>query len=173
MELSLIDPHGTAIGDALGVAVARLRGSNAKSKAVVLLTDGDNQHGTVAPEYAAHLANKMGVQVFTIQIGEGETAQVFRGFDLFGQPRFEQVAYPTNPELLKQLADLTGGASYVAKDAQKLQASFHDLLDKLEKTEFEAAQASYEDLFRWLLFPGVVLIFLEALLSTTWLRRFP
>jgi Ca-activated chloride channel family protein len=115
----------------------------------------------------------MGVQVFTIQIGEGETAQVFRGFDLFGQPRFEQVAYPTNPELLKQLADLTGGASYVAKDAQKLQASFHDLLDKLEKTEFEAAQASYEDLFRWLLFPGVVLIFLEALLSTTWLRRFP
>lgn len=173
MELSLIDPHGTAIGDALGVAVARLRGSNAKSKAVVLLTDGDNQHGTVAPEYAAHLANKMGVKVFTIQIGEGETAQVFRGFDLFGQPRFERVAYPTNPELLKQLADLTGGASYVAKDAQKLQASFHDLLDKLEKTEFEAAQASYEDLFRWLLFPGVLLIFLEALLSTTWLRRFP
>jgi Ca-activated chloride channel family protein len=54
MELKLIDPRGTAIGDALGVAVARLRNSSAKSKAVVLLTDGDNQHGTVAPEYAAH-----------------------------------------------------------------------------------------------------------------------
>lgn len=173
MELSLIDPHGTAIGDALGVAVARLRGSNAKSKAVILLTDGDNQHGTVAPEYAAHLANKMGVKVFTIQIGEGETAKVFRGFDLFGQPRFESVAYPTNPELLKKLADLTGGATYVAKDAKNLQDSFHDLLDRLEKTEFEAAQASYEDLFRWLLLPGVLLIFFEALLSATWLRRFP
>ncbi len=173
MELSLIDPHGTAIGDALGVAVARLRNSQAKSKAIVLLTDGDNQHGTVAPEYAAHLASKLGIKVFTIQIGEGESAKIFRGFDLFGQPRFEQVAYPTNPELLKKLADLTGGSSYIAQDASKLQASFHDLLDKLEKTEFEAPRASYEDLFRWLLLPGVVLIFFEALLSATWLRRFP
>lgn len=173
MELKLIDPRGTAIGDALGVAVARLRNSSAKSKAVVLLTDGDNQHGTVAPEYAAHLANKMGVKVFTIQIGEGELAQVFAGLDLFGQPRFERVPFPTNPELLKKLADLTGGSMYVAKDAKKLQESFHDLLDQLEKTEFEAAQASYEDLFRYLLFPGVVLIFLEALLAATWLRRFP
>jgi Ca-activated chloride channel family protein len=173
MELKLIDPRGTAIGDALGVAVARLRNSSAKSKAVVLLTDGDNQHGTVAPEYAAHLANKMGVKVFTIQIGEGELAKVFAGFDLFGQPRFEKVPYPTNPELLKKLASLTGGSMYVAKDAKNLQASFHDVLNKLEKTEFEAAQASYEDLFRFLLFPGVVLIFFEALLAATWLRRFP
>ncbi len=173
MELKLIDPRGTAIGDALGVSVARLRNSDAKSKAIVLLTDGDNQHGTVSPEYAAHLANKMGVKVFPIQIGEGELAQVFAGFNLFGQPRFEKVPYPTNPELLKKLAELTGGSMYVAKDAKNLQASFHDVLDKLEKTEFEAAQASYEDLFRYLLFPGVVLIFLQALLSATWLRRFP
>lgn len=173
MELKLIDPRGTAIGDALGVSVARLRNSDAKSKAIVLLTDGDNQHGTVAPEYAAHLANKMGVKVFPIQIGEGELAKVFAGFNLFGQPRFEQVPYPTNPALMKKLAELTGGSMYVAKDAKNLQASFHDVLDKLEKTEFEAAQASYEDLFRYLLFPGVVLIFLQALLSATWLRRFP
>lgn len=173
MELKLIDPRGTAIGDALGVSVARLRNSDAKSKAIVLLTDGDNQHGTVAPEYAAHLANKMGVKIFPIQIGEGELAKVFAGFTLFGQPRFEQVPYPTNPELMKKLADLTGGSMYVAKDARNLQASFHDVLDKLEKTEFEAAQASYEDLFRYLLFPGVLLIFLQALVSATWLRRFP
>lgn len=173
MELKLIDPRGTAIGDALGVSVARLRSSNAKSKAIVLLTDGDNQHGTVAPEYAAHLANKMGVKVFTIQVGEGDLARVFAGYDLFGQARFERVPYPTNPELLKKLSDLTGGSTYVAKDAKSLQASFHDLLDKLEKTQFEAAQASYEDLFRYWLFPGVVLIFLQALLSTTWFRRFP
>lgn len=173
MELKLIDPRGTAIGDALGVSVARLRNSNAKSKAIVLLTDGDNQHGTVAPEYAAHLASKMGVKVFPIQMGEGELARVFAGFDLFGQPRFEKVPYPTNPELLKKLAEMTGGSMYVAKDAKNLQASFHDVLDKLEKTEFEAAKASYEDLFRYLLFPGVVLIFLQALLSATWLRRFP
>lgn len=173
MELRMIDPTGTAIGDALGVSVARLRNSNAKSKAIVLLTDGDNQHGTVSPEYAAHLAQKLGIKVFAIQVGEGETAKLFEGFDLFGQPRMKLVPYPTNPALLKKLADLTGGATYIAKDAQNLQASFHDLLDRLEKTEFEAAQSSYEDLFRYLLLSGVLLVFFEALLVVTVLRRFP
>jgi len=173
MQLSSIDPRGTAIGDALGTSVARLRRSTAKSRAIVLLTDGDNQGGSMAPEYAAGLAKDRGIKVFTIQIGEGDNAKVFDGFNLFGQPRYVSVAYPTNPDLLRKLADMTGGTMYVAKDAKKLQASFHDLLDKLEKTQFEAAQASYEDLFRYLLLPGVVLLFVEALLSVTWLRRFP
>lgn len=173
MSLESIDPRGTAIGDALGVAVARLRRSGAKSKGIVLLTDGDNQGGTIAPQYAAELAADRNIKVFAIQIGEGDEAKVFDGFNLFGQPRFVPVAYPTNPELLKELAEMTGGTMYVAKDAQKLQASFHDLLDKLERTQFEAAQATYLDLFRWLLLPGVFLLFVEALLSATWLRRFP
>lgn len=173
MELSLIDPHGTAIGDALGVAVARLKRSNAKSKVIVLLTDGDNQGGTVAPEYAAHLANKVDAQIYPIQIGSGEIAKKLAGFDLFGQPRYQTVAYPTNPKLLKQLADLTDGKMYVADDAQKLRASLHDVLDSLEKTEFEAAHASYEDLFRFFMLPGVLFLGLEALLLATWLRRFP
>jgi len=173
MELSLIDPHGTAIGDALGVAVARLRRSNAKSKVIVLLTDGDNQGGTIAPEYAAHLANKVSAQVFPIQIGSGDVAKKLAGFDLFGQPRYQTVAFPTNPELLKKLAELTDGKMYVADDAQKLRESLHDVLDSLEKTEFEAAHASYEDLFRFFMLPGVVLLAIEALLLSTWLRRFP
>jgi Ca-activated chloride channel homolog len=166
MELSLIDPHGTAIGDALGVAVARLRRSTSKSKVIVLLTDGDNQGGKLAPEYAAHLA-------YPIQIGAGDLAKKLAGYDLFGQPRYQTVAYPTNPELLKKLAELTDGKMYVADDAQKLRASLHDVLDRLEKTEFEAAHASYEDLFRFFMLPGVVLLALEAILLATWLRRFP
>jgi Ca-activated chloride channel homolog len=173
MELTLIDPHGTAIGDALGVAVARLRRSNAKSKVIVLLTDGDNQGGKLAPEYAAHLANKVSAQIYPIQIGAGDLAKKLAGYDLFGQPRYQTVAYPTNPELLKKLAELTDGKMYVADDAQKLRASLHDVLDNLEKTEFEAAHASYEDLFRFFMLPGVVLLALEAILLATWLRRFP
>lgn len=173
MQLTLIDPHGTAIGDALGVAVARLRRSEAKSKVIILLTDGDNQGGTVAPEYAAHLANKIGAQIFPVQIGSGELAKKLVGYDLFGQPRYQSVAYPTNPELLKKLAELTDGKMYVAEDAEKLRASLHDVLDRLEKTEFEAAHASYEDLFGYFLLPGVFLLALEALLLATWLRRFP
>lgn len=173
MELTLIDPHGTAIGDALGVAVARLRRSSAKSKVIVLLTDGDNQGGTVAPEYAAHLANKVSAQIYPIQIGSGDLAKKLAGYDLFGQPRYQSVAYPTNPELLKKLAELTDGKMYVADDAEKLRQSLHDVLDRLEKTEFEAAHATYEDLFRFFMLPGVILLGIEALLLATWLRRFP
>jgi Ca-activated chloride channel family protein len=173
MQLNVIEPHGTAIGDALGVAAARLRRSDASSKAVILLTDGDNQGGRLSPEYGAHLSKSVGARVYTVQIGEGDAARVFKGFDLLGQPRYESRAYPTNPELLKKLAEDTGGSSYVASDATELRNSLHDVLDELEKTRFEAAQATYEDLYRFLLLPGVVLIALEALLGAFVLRRFP
>jgi Ca-activated chloride channel family protein len=173
MELNLIDPTATAIGDAVGVAVARLRKSHAKSKAVLLLTDGDNKGGQLSPQYAAHLANVVGAKLFTIQIGQGEAAEVQDGVDLFGQPRYVSVPFPTNPQLLKELAQKTGGEMYVASDATALQASFHDVLNQLEKTQFEASAARYEDLYRFLLLPGVLLLALDALLRSLWFRRFP
>ncbi len=173
MELKLIDGSATAIGDASGVAVARLRRSTAASKAVILLTDGDNNSGAISPEYAAHLANVVGAKLFTIQIGDGEIAEVQDGFDLFGQPRYVSVPFPANPELLEKLATQTGGESYVATDAKALQASFHDVLDTLEKTRFEAGTASFEDLYRFFLLPAVLLLALDALLRALVLRRFP
>ncbi len=173
MELKLIDGSATAIGDAVGVAVARLRRSTATSKAVILLTDGDNNAGAIAPEYAAHLANVVGSKLYTIQIGDGDIAEVQDGFDLFGQPRYVTVPFPANPALLEKLAKQTGGETYVATDAKALQASFHDVLDRLEKTRFEATFASFEDLYRFLLLPAVLLLALDALLRALWLRRFP
>jgi len=173
MELNLIDPSATAIGDAVGVGVARLRRSHARSKAVILLTDGDNKGGKISPQYSAHLANLVGAKLYTIQIGQGEAAEVQDGFDLFGQPRYVQVPYPVNPELLRELASKTGGQMYVASDAKVLQASFHDVLNRLEKTRFEASIATYEDLYGYLLLPGVLLIALDALLRALLLRRFP
>ncbi|MCC6901655.1 MAG: VWA domain-containing protein [Polyangiaceae bacterium] len=173
MELKLIEGSATAIGDATGVAAARLRRSQAQSKAILLLTDGDNNAGQIAPEYAAHLVKLVGAKLFTIQIGSGETAEVQDGFDLFGQPRYVTVPFPVNPELLKKLAEETGGETYVASDAAKLQESFHDVLDKLEKTRFEASISSFEDMYRFLLLPGVLLIALDAILRALVLRRFP
>lgn len=173
MELKLIDGSATAIGDAVGVSVARLRNSHAASKAVILLTDGDNNSGAISPEYAAHLANVVGAKLFTIQIGDGDEAEVQDGFDLFGQPRYVTVPFPVNPELLKDLAQKTGGETYVATDAKALEASFHDVLDKLEKTRFEANVASFEDLYRFFLLPAVLLLALDALLRALVLRRFP
>lgn len=172
MELKMIDPSGTAIGDAVGVAVARLRRSPAKSKAIVLLTDGDNKGGKVSPEDAAELANTVGAKLFTVQIGQGELAEVFQGYS-FGQPIYTREHFPVNPELLRKLAQKTGGAAYVATDAKALQASFHDVLDRLEKTKLEGSIAHYEELFGFLLLPGVMLLAGDALLRALVLRRFP
>ena len=173
MELNSIDSSATAIGDAVGVAAARLRRSHAHSKAIILLTDGDAKGGKISPEYAAHLTNSVGARLYTIQIGQGDTAEVQDGFDLFGQPRYVSMPFPVNPKLLKELATKTGGSTYVASDARSLQASFHDVLDKLEKTKFEANIANYEDLFAFLLLPGVLLLACDAVLRALVLRRFP
>jgi Ca-activated chloride channel homolog len=174
MELDLIDGNGTAIGDALGVAAARLRRSTARSKAVVLLTDGDNKGGKLAPDYAAHLVSSVGARLYTVQIGQGNEAQILdRRRDLFGQPRYVNMPFPVNPKLLKDLAEKTGGSMYVATDASALRAGFHDVLNKLEKTKFESSVATYEELFRFLLLPAVMLLALDALLRALLLRRFP
>ncbi|HEY4105510.1 MAG TPA: VWA domain-containing protein [Polyangiaceae bacterium] len=173
MELNVIDANSTAIGDAVGVAAARLRRSHAHSKAIILLTDGDSNGGKISPEYSAHLANEVGARLYTIQIGQGDAAEVQDGFDLFGQPHYVSMHFPVNPKLLRELASKTGGSMYVATDAKALQASFHDVLDKLQKTKFEANIANYEDLFAFLLLPGVLLLALDATLRALVLRRFP
>jgi Ca-activated chloride channel family protein len=173
MELGLIDGNGTAIGDAVGTAVARLRRSTARSKAIILLTDGDSNAGSIAPDYAAQLAQGQGVKVYTVQIGNGDDVDVQEGVDLFGQPKFVREHFPVNPELLKRMASTTGGDAFVATDKKGLEQSMHSILDKLEKTRFEQQAATMEDLFGFLLVPAVVLIALEALVRLLIVRRFP
>lgn len=173
MSLHVIDGNATAIGDALGTAVARLRRSDALSKVVILLTDGDSNAGSISPEYATQLATTVGAKVYTIQIGSNDEVDVEDGVDLFGQPRYVRRHFPVNPELLQAIATKTGGESYVATDAKALSDSMHDVLDRLEKTRFEASIASFEDLFSFLLIPGALLVGLDALLRAWLLRRFP
>jgi Ca-activated chloride channel family protein len=173
MSLDVIDGNGTAIGDALGTAVARLRRSDARSKAVILLTDGDSNAGSIAPEYSAHLAQTQGVRVYTVQIGNGDEVDVQSGVDLFGQPSYQRAHFPVNPTLLKKIATDTGGESFVATDRAGLEQSMHQILDHLEKTRFEQQAAQMEDLFPFLLIPGVLLLALEALVRLTVVRRFP
>ena len=173
MELGLIDGNGTAIGDAVGTGVARLRRSNARSKAIILLTDGDSNAGSIAPDYAAHLAQTQAVKVYTVQIGNGDDVDVQDGTDIFGQPRFVREHFPVNPDLLKRMSSTTGGDSFVANDKKGLEQSMHQILDKLEKTRFESQVATMEDLFPFLLVPAVVLLALEVLVRMFIVRRFP
>jgi len=173
MDLDLIDGNGTAIGDAVGTAVARLRRSTARSKAVILLTDGDSNAGAIDPTYAAHLAQAQGVKVYTVQIGNGDNVLVQDGVDLFGQPRFVNAHFPVNPTLLRQIASETGGESFIATDKKGLEQSMHTILNRLEKTRFESQAATMEDLFPFLVVPAVVLVALEGLIRILLIRRFP
>jgi Ca-activated chloride channel family protein len=173
IELGVIDSSKTAIGDAVGTAVARMRRSDARSKAVVLLTDGDSNEGVISPEYSGHLAQKEGVRIYTVQIGNGDDVDVFAGTDLFGQPMYAKKHFPVNPALLQAMSHDTGGESFIATDRSGLEQSMHSILDHLEKTKFESQAASMEDLFPFLLVPAVVLMALEALVRLALVRRFP
>lgn len=173
IDLDVINGNGTAIGDAVGTATARLRRSAARSKAVILLTDGDSNAGSIEPDYAAHLAQEEGVRVFTVQIGNGDDVDVQNGTDIFGQPNFVRAHFPVNPELLRRMAADTGGESFVATDKAALEKSMHSILDRLEKTRFSAQSSTLEDLFPLLLVPFAALVALEAMLRVFVLRRYP
>ena len=173
LELGIIEGRGTAIGNAVGVSLNRLRTSKAKSRVLILLTDGDSNSGNIAPDEAADFAKHMGVKLYTILMGKSDDAPVQRGVDLFGRPLFGGGNFPVNPELLKRMAQSTGGEFYLASDREGLERSFHAILDTLERSEIEDAGASYGELFPAFVGPAVLLLLLEALLGTLVFRRWP
>jgi Ca-activated chloride channel homolog len=137
---------GTAIGNALATAVNRLRESDAKSKVIILLTDGDNNAGNISPLQAAQIAKDQGIKVFTIVIGKGGRVPYPTGTDLFGRTLYEQVEIDVNPELLQTIAKTTGGAAYQATDRESLEHGLSQVLDSLEKSKiYEAGGSSHYD----------------------------
>ena len=172
LELNQIDGRGTAIGNAVGVSLNRLKRSRAKSKVMILLTDGESNAGNVSPSQAAALASAMRVKIYPILMGVSDTAPVQRGTGLFGRAVFGSATYPVNPELLEEMADKTGGEFFLVSDREALEQSFHEILDQLEKTDIEDAGRMYTELFP--AFVGPALIFLAVeLLVLLWLRRWP
>ncbi|NUP13884.1 MAG: VWA domain-containing protein [Polyangiaceae bacterium] len=189
LQRGVIDESGTAIGEALGAAVTRLCQperinktdpsapvkctNETQSKAVILLTDGDNNAGELSPEKATEFAVKHDIKVYTIQIGNDDEVDVEDGTDWLGKPHYTKQRFPVNPELLRQISEKTNGESFIATDGKALESSMHEILDRLEKTRFEAPRSSHEELFFLLLFPGVALVGFEILLRVLLLRRFP
>jgi Ca-activated chloride channel family protein len=154
--------------------VNRLRGSTAKSRVVILITDGDNNAGNIAPVQAAQMAKDEGVRVYTILVGKGGKVP-YPVQDAFGNEKYVEMEVDTNPDLLKQIANKADGAFYLATDQDSLRKSLQDILDSLEKTRlFDAGVAAKEEeLAAWFLVPAVVLILLDLLLRSTRYRRFP
>jgi Ca-activated chloride channel family protein len=173
LELGMIDGRGTAIGNALGTSLNRLRRSTAESRIIILLTDGDSNSGNVSPDQAGDFAATMGVRVYTILMGQDEDARVQSGIDVFGRPLWDRGSFPINPELMQRLAERTGGESFVASDRQSLEQSFHTILDRLERSEIEDTGHVYGELFPAFVTPAVILVVLELVLGSLVFRRWP
>ena len=179
-----IQGSGTAIGDALNRAYMRLEKSKSKSKMIILITDGRQEGGSMealtVPKYIASLPKSERVRIYTFQVGSGRDSRLpaidpLRGTmlrDRRGRLQYQrpQRPFPTDPELLQEIANLTGGEFYRSYDPAKFAKDFKDL----EKTTFKVKvhTSRKEMFFPWLLF-GMVLLGIEQLLRLTWLRRFP
>ena len=163
---------GTAIGNGLATAINRLRESEAKSKVIILLTDGINNRGEIAPMTAAEIARAQGIRVYTIGVGSRGTAP-YPAVDMFGNMTFINQKVEIDEKTLTEIARLTGGRYFRATDKEKLQA-IYDEINQLEKSRVEVTERiTYHELFLGWVLAALALLTAELLLSNLVLKRIP
>ena len=163
---------GTAIGMGLGSAVNRLKESEAKSKVIILLTDGVNNSGFVDPKTATELAKELNIKVYTVGIGTNGMADFPFSKDARGRLQFRKQQVEIDEELLQFIASETQGQYFRATDNSELQ-EIYDEIDTLEKTKIEEFKYyNYQEKYRYLLFFAVGLLLLEFILKNTLFRSF-
>lgn len=162
---------GTAIGLGLANAVNRLKDSPGKSKVVILLTDGVNNRGVIAPITAAELAKTYGIRVYTIGVGTyGEAPYPVQ--TIFGM-QLQNVAVEIDEAVLKQIAAITGGQYFRATDNDKLKQIYQEI-DQLEKSKIEVKHFSKkQEQYFWFALIGMLLLISEAIFRYTLLRKIP
>ncbi len=171
-ERLLQEEQATAIGDAIAVAVDRLKEVKAKSKVIVLLSDGENTAGVNSPMDAAAAAKAFDIRIYAIGVGSNGMAP-FPSTDLFGRHVLRPQHVRLDEATLKELAHKTNGRYFNAQDTQAL-AEVYAEIDQLEKTETEGLMyTDYREYFQTLLLPGIVCVLLELVLSATRFRTLP
>lgn len=163
---------GTAIGNGLATAINRLRESGAKSRVVVLLTDGVNNRGQISPIMAAEIARDLGIKVYTIGVGSRDKAPM-PAIDPFGNQAFVMADVEIDEELLRNIASTTSGRYFRANDNEALR-NIYQQINELEKSEVQVTHyTSYDELFgRWLLL-ALLLLALEFIVARVILNRLP
>lgn len=163
---------GTAIGNGLATAINRLRESDAKSKVIILLTDGVNNRGEIAPLMAADIAADMGIKVYTIGVGTRGKAP-YPVVDMFGNMSFQPMDVEIDEKTLEGIAERTGGRYFRATDNDKLQ-SIYDEINQLEKSKVEVTDYTvYHERFLALLLAALGVLLLEFVFSNIILKRIP
>lgn len=171
VESGIID-DGTAIGNGLATAVNRLRESKAKSKVVILLTDGVNNMGQVAPLTAAEIAQTYGIKVYTIGVGSMGTAP-YPAMDAWGNVSYVPMKVEIDEKILSEIANQTGGKYFRATDNTKLEA-IYDQINSMETTEVEVENYTrYQEEFMIFVLFGLLALVGELLIRMLWLRSIP
>ncbi|MFB6318771.1 VWA domain-containing protein [Saccharicrinis sp. FJH54] len=164
--------QGTAIGMGLATAVARIKDGKAKSKVVILLTDGENNAGEVPPQTAAEMANTYGIRVYTIGVGTRGKARVPVQTP-YGTTQYREMDVNIDENLLRNIASTTGGKYFRATDNESLKAIYNEI-DQLEKTKLDVKQFNKrtEEFFFFAML-AAIFILAEILLRLTVLRTMP
>ena len=163
---------GTAIGMGLATSVNRLKDSKAKSKVIILLTDGVNNSGTIDPKIASELALNFGIKVYTIGLGTNGTAMSPVALRQNGDFVFDRVKVEIDEKLLKEIAKATGGKYFRATNNRKLQEIYAEI-NKLEKTEVEEFKFyNYDEKYRFFALFSLGLFLFELVLRFTVFRSF-
>jgi Ca-activated chloride channel family protein len=163
------EERATAIGDAVALAVERLKDCLAKSKVVILLSDGENTAGIVSPDAAAETARQFGVKIYSI--GVGSTGRVpFPAIDRFGRRVFVPQDVRLDETTLKMLADKSGGRYFNARNTETLEQVYDDI-GRLEKSVSEGTTfTEFNELFQWWLVPGISIVIIGVVLRCTRFR---
>lgn len=163
---------GTAIGNAVASSVNRLKDSDAESRIMILLTDGENTAGEIDPVTAAQLAKTFGIRVYTVGVGRGGQVPYPFHDPLYGTVR-RNVDIPIDEETLTEIASITDAQFFRARDAESLKAVY-DEIDTLERTEIEQIQyVRYTELAPYFMMAALLFLTVELVLSRTRLARFP
>ena len=163
---------GTAIGNGLATAINRLRESGAKSKVIILLTDGVNNRGQISPLMAAEIARDMGIKVYTIGVGTRGRAP-YPAVDIFGNQTTVMADVEIDEELLEEIASMTGGKYYRAVDDEALREIYAEI-NTLEKSKVQVTDyQTYEELFLVWVILGIALLGAEFFVDKVVLNRLP
>ena len=172
IKYNTIIEGGTAIGMGLATSVNRLKDSRAKSKVIILLTDGVNNGGFIDPKIASELAVEYGIKVYTIGLGTNGMALSPISINPNGSFRYGRQQVEIDEDLLKEIADVTGGKYFRATNNKKL-AEIYNEINKLEKTEIEEKKYyNYDEKYRPLVLLAGLLLLIEILLRNTIFRSF-
>ena len=171
LRSGIID-DGTAIGNGLATAVNRLRESDAKSKVIILLTDGVNNSGVIGPLMAADIAADMEIKVYTVGVGTRGKAP-YPVVDMFGNISYQMMPVEIDEKTLEEIASRTGGRYFRATDKEKLRR-IYDEINELEKSKVEITDLTlYHENWFALLIAALALLGVEFLLSHVLLKRIP